>query len=60
MNNHISPQLNSPNTKKTTAYDVVNPGPDYRVRAMVLNTTFNKISVILWSVLLVEETGVHR
>ena len=27
---------------------------------MVLNTTFNNISVILWqSVLLVEETGVH-
>jgi hypothetical protein len=28
---------------------------------MVFNTTFNNISVILWqSVLLVEETGVHR
>jgi hypothetical protein len=30
-----------------------------RVRVMVLNTTFNNISVISWqSVLLVEETGV--
>jgi hypothetical protein len=29
-------------------------------RFMVLNATFNNISVILWqSVLLVEETGVH-
>jgi len=28
---------------------------------MVLNATFNNISVILWwSVLLVEETGVHE
>ena len=28
---------------------------------MVFNTTFNNISLILWqSVLLVEETGVHR
>jgi hypothetical protein len=28
---------------------------------MVLNTTFNNISVILWwSVLMVEETRVHR
>jgi hypothetical protein len=34
---------------------------DGRVRAMVFNTTFNNISVILWrSVLLVEETGVPR
>ena len=30
-----------------------------RVRVMVLNVTFNNISIILWrSVLLVEETGV--
>jgi hypothetical protein len=32
-----------------------------RARAMVFNTTFNNISVILWwSVLLVEEIGVPR
>ena len=32
----------------------------YRVRVMVFNATFNNISVISWwSVLLVEETGVH-
>ena len=32
-----------------------------RVILMVLNVTFNNISVISWrSVLLVEETGVHR
>ena len=32
-----------------------------RARAMVLNATFNNISVISWqSVLLVEETGVPR
>jgi hypothetical protein len=32
----------------------------FRFRFMVLNATFNNISVILWqSVLLVEETGVH-
>jgi len=32
-----------------------------RVRVIVLNATFNNISVILWqSVLLVEETGVPR
>jgi len=31
------------------------------VRVMVFNTTFNKISVMLWrSVLLMEETGVYR
>jgi uncharacterized membrane protein len=31
----------------------------YHVRVMVLNTTFNNISVISWhSILLVEETGV--
>jgi len=33
----------------------------FRVRVVVFNTTFNNISVISWwSVLLVEETGVHR
>jgi hypothetical protein len=32
---------------------------NYRVRVMVLNATFNNISIISWrSVLLVEETGV--
>jgi hypothetical protein len=32
-----------------------------RIRVMVLNATVNNISVISWwSVLLVEETGVHR
>ncbi len=32
-----------------------------KVRAMVLNATFNNISAISWrSVLLVEETGVRR
>jgi hypothetical protein len=31
----------------------------YRVRIVVVNTTFNNISVISWwSILLVEETGV--
>jgi hypothetical protein len=31
---------------------------NYRVKAMVFNVTFNNISVILWSsLLLVEETG---
>jgi hypothetical protein len=31
---------------------------NYRVRVMVLNATFNNISIISWqSVLLVEETG---
>ena len=33
----------------------------FRVKVLVLNATFNNISVISWrSVLLVEETGVHR
>ena len=32
-----------------------------RVKVMVINATFNNISIILWqSVLLVEETGVPR
>ena len=32
-----------------------------KIRVMVLNATFNNISVISWlSVLLVKETGVHR
>jgi hypothetical protein len=32
---------------------------NYRVRVMVLNATFNNISIISWrSILLVEETGV--
>jgi hypothetical protein len=28
MNNHLSSELNLLNTKKTTTYDVGNPGPD--------------------------------
>jgi hypothetical protein len=30
----------------------------WRVRVMVFNTTFNNISVISWSVLLVEKNGI--
>jgi hypothetical protein len=32
----------------------------WRVRVMVFNTTFNNISVISWSVLLVEKNGIPR
>jgi hypothetical protein len=36
-------------------------GEHFRFRIIVLNETFNNISVISgWSVLLVEETGVQR
>jgi hypothetical protein len=41
--------------------DVMAAGPDFLDRVMVLNATFNNISVISWrSVLLVEETGENQ
>jgi hypothetical protein len=51
MNNHLSSELNLLNTKKTTTYDVGNPGPDLgqaqRVAGLNLLRGFQRSTVLL-------------